>query len=187
MKKLILIPAVVVGVTGFAGSSSAWKVNTRLEHRYDSLHTKCQKVNGKDACGRNIARDGYGRTYRQATGAELRRAIASLQDQLAPPAPPTNQGATSTQGSTAAQTGPTSAPSNGLTQCIINAESGGNPQAVNGQYMGEGQWDQPTWIADGGGKYGATPLDASKAQQEQVIADQVAKGNTGQWTNYDPC
>lgn len=76
----------------------------------------------------------------------------------------------------------------GLVGCIIRSESGGNPQAVNpnGHY-GLGQWDQSTWIADGGGRYASTPLGASAAQQQQIISEQVAAGNTGQWTNYDGC
>jgi len=76
----------------------------------------------------------------------------------------------------------------GLVGCIISRESGGNAQAVNpnGHY-GLGQWDQSTWIADGGGRYASTPLGASASQQAQIIREQVAAGNTGQWTNYDGC
>lgn len=75
-----------------------------------------------------------------------------------------------------------------LARCIINAESGGDPNVVNSSgHMGYGQWDESTWLADGGGRYGRTPLDATPAEQERIIEEQVAKGNTAQWTDYDPC
>jgi peptidoglycan hydrolase-like protein with peptidoglycan-binding domain len=80
------------------------------------------------------------------------------------------------------------ASSSGLVGCIISRESGGNAGAVNpnGHY-GLGQWAQSTWLADGGGRYASTPLGASAAEQEQIIREQVAAGNSGQWTNYDGC
>jgi peptidoglycan hydrolase-like protein with peptidoglycan-binding domain len=76
----------------------------------------------------------------------------------------------------------------GLVGCIISHESGGNSGAVNpnGHY-GLGQWAQSTWIADGGGRYASTPLGATAAEQKQIIEEQVAAGNSGQWTNYDGC
>jgi hypothetical protein len=76
---------------------------------------------------------------------------------------------------------------NGLVSCIVSRESGGNPLATNGRYSGLGQWDQRTWIADGGGRYADTPTQASASQQLDVIRQQVAAGNTGQWTNFDGC
>lgn len=74
-----------------------------------------------------------------------------------------------------------------LARCIINAESTWRPYAVNGGHMGYGQWDESTWLNDGGGRYGATPLDATPAEQERIIEEQVEAGNTRQWTDYDPC
>jgi hypothetical protein len=80
------------------------------------------------------------------------------------------------------------APTGGLVACIINSESGGNSQATNSSgHMGLGQWDQATWVADGGTRYSSTPLGATADQQRQIIQEQVAAGHTGQWTNYDPC
>ena len=82
----------------------------------------------------------------------------------------------------------TTYPQSGLASCIIRSESGGNSQAVNSSgHMGEGQWDESTWLADGGGRYASTPLGASASEQTAIINEQLAAGHAGQWTNWDPC
>jgi hypothetical protein len=78
-------------------------------------------------------------------------------------------------------------PVNGLVRCIIQAESGGNPQAVNGQYEGLGQWSPYAWANDGGLKYAPSPLQATASQQIAVLNAEVAAGTTSQQTDYDPC
>jgi hypothetical protein len=80
-----------------------------------------------------------------------------------------------------------SAPSSSLEQCIIEHESGGNAQAVNGPYEGEGQWSPSAWAQDGGTRYAASPLGASAAQQEQVLAGEGAAGMAQQQGQYDGC
>lgn len=165
-----------------------------LDHRYLDLYHQAQAKLGDRAPGRDIVLDGLTPT-KPATVFSVEKSINTLVRMLVvtEPAPatvstePTTTTTTTTTTATSAAPAPEAAAS-GMTACIIARESGGNPEAVNGSgYMGEGQWDESTWLADGGGAYGATPLDASAAEQQQVIANQVAAGNTGQWTNYDGC
>jgi Transglycosylase-like domain len=171
-----------------------------LDHRYLKLYNEAQSKLGTRAPGRNIVLDGLTPT-KPATDAAIEKSIGTLTGMVAATEPaaapaPVAVSAQSTSTSTATSTTTTTAPaaestapaSSGLTSCIIERESGGDPDVVNSSgHMGEGQWAESTWLADGGGKYGATPLDASGAEQEQVIASQVAAGNTGQWTDYDGC
>lgn len=74
-----------------------------------------------------------------------------------------------------------------LEQCVITNESKGNPQAVSGVYMGIGQWEDSRWLSDGGGRYGATPLDASYAQQERILRGEGEAGMIEQQGQYDGC
>jgi hypothetical protein len=78
-------------------------------------------------------------------------------------------------------------PSSGLEQCIIQHESGGNSQAVNGQYEGIGQWSPTAWAQDGGKRYAQTPLGASAAEQQAVLAGEGAAGMRQQQGQYDGC
>ncbi len=74
-----------------------------------------------------------------------------------------------------------------LEACIIQHESGGNPQAVSGQYTGLAQWEPAAWQEDGGTRFASTPLGATYAQQEQVLREALAAGKSSQWTPYDGC
>jgi hypothetical protein len=170
---------------------------TALDHRYLKLYNEVVKKLGTRAPGRNIVRDGLTST-KPASNADITKSIGTLTGMVAATqtvipgsADAVTAASTTTSSTTTTTTTPTaesSAPASGLTQCIIQRESGGDPTVVNSSgHMGEGQWDESTWLADGGGKYGATPLDASGAEQQQVIESQVAAGNTGQWTEYDGC
>lgn len=71
--------------------------------------------------------------------------------------------------------------------CIIEHESGGDPHAVSGQYMGIGQWEQSRWESDGGLRYAKTPLEATYAQQEIILRDEGEAGMTEQQGQYDGC
>ncbi len=75
----------------------------------------------------------------------------------------------------------------GLEACVIQHESGGNPQATNGQYEGLGQWSPPAWAQDGGTQYAPTPLGASAAEQEAVLNSEGAAGMEQQQGQYDGC
>ncbi len=166
---------------------------TALDRRYLKLYNEAAHKFGMRAPGRNIVLNGIA-PHKAASVAAIEKSVGTLAGMVAPASKPVQAAAATsstvpsatTTTTTAAQT--SSAPASGLTSCIISRESGGDPSAVNASgHMGEGQWDESTWLADGGGAYGATPLDASASEQQQVIASQVAAGNTGQWTNYDGC
>jgi hypothetical protein len=75
----------------------------------------------------------------------------------------------------------------GLEACIIQHESGGNPQARNGQYEGLGQWSPAAWAQDGGTQYAPSPLGASAAQQEAVLRSEGGAGMRQQQGQYDGC
>lgn len=127
-----------------------------------------------------------GRLYRlRQAEAAAARARAAQEAAVAATAP------TPTSNPTPAPPAPAQAATatgSGLMGCIISRESGGNPQAVNpsGHY-GIAQWAPSTWIAQGGGKYGPSPLDATAAQQEQILAAALAAGDANAWLPYDGC
>jgi hypothetical protein len=75
----------------------------------------------------------------------------------------------------------------GLEACIIERESGGDPEATNGQYEGLGQWSPAAWAEDGGTQYAPTPLGASAAEQEAVLSSEGAAGMEQQQGQYDGC
>lgn len=72
-------------------------------------------------------------------------------------------------------------------QCIIAHESGGSPNAVNGQYEGIGQWSPTAWAEDGGLRYASTPLGASLAEQERVLMGEGDARMSQQQGQYDGC
>jgi hypothetical protein len=145
---------------------------------------------GVRAAGRDIVRDGL--RYRRSTDREVVRSTHVMERMLhpvvrviaAPVAIADTPSATST-----AQTPITAtpAPASGLEACIIAHESGGDSQAVNGQYSGIGQWSPAQWAADGGTAYGQSPLDASAAEQQQILASEGTAGMQQQQGQYDGC
>jgi hypothetical protein len=75
----------------------------------------------------------------------------------------------------------------GQAACIVARESGGNPQATNGQYHGIAQWSHEAWIRHGGGRYASDPLGATKQQQLQVLGSALSRYGSGDWSPYDGC
>lgn len=71
--------------------------------------------------------------------------------------------------------------------CIIQKESGGDPNAVSGKYSGIGQWEQSRWESDGGLRYAPTPTQASYAEQEKVLRGEGDAGMSQQQGQYDGC
>jgi len=145
---------------------------------------------GRRVPGRNIVKDGL--AHRAATDADVVKSLAVLQRMLAPPPAPVRSvvATTSSAVSTSTASSPTSyvaAPSSGLEACIIQHESGGNPQATNGQYGGIGQWSPSRWASDGGTKYASTPQGATYAQQQQVLAGEGTTGMSQQQGQFDGC
>lgn len=75
----------------------------------------------------------------------------------------------------------------GVAACIVERESGGNPQATNGQYHGIAQWGHPAWVKDGGLKYSYDPLGATYEQQLLVLSYGLSHFGSGDWSNFDGC
>jgi LysM repeat protein len=117
----------------------------------------------------------------------------------APPAAPapaatsydTGGGSGSGTGGTTASTAPpaatTTSSSGGsaFQQCVIQRESGGNPNAWNGPYWGLYQFSASTWA-----EYGGNPADFGKAgvaEQNQVFENAMAAGGESNWAPYDGC
>ncbi len=78
-------------------------------------------------------------------------------------------------------------PGGAFGQCVVERESGGNPQVMNSSgHYGLFQFSFSTWVA-----YGGNPNDfghASVAEQEQVFATALASpGGENNWAPYDGC
>jgi LysM repeat protein len=78
-------------------------------------------------------------------------------------------------------------PGGAFGQCVVERESGGNPQVMNSTgHYGLFQFSYSTWVA-----YGGNPADfghASVAEQELVFANALASpGGENNWAPYDGC
>ena len=90
-------------------------------------------------------------------------------------------------------TGTTVAPAlNSFLQCVLQAESGGDYQAVspNGEYMGAFQFSQSTWneaasLAGQPALIGVPPDQATPAQQDDLAIALYNADGSRPW--YDPC
>jgi LysM repeat protein len=111
----------------------------------------------------------------------------------APPVPApavpaaTYGGGSGTSGTTASPPARTVSTSGGsaFQQCVIQRESGGNPDAWNGPYWGLYQFSASTWA-----EYGGNPADfghAGVAEQNQVFENAMAAGGESNWAPYDGC
>jgi LysM repeat protein len=89
--------------------------------------------------------------------------------------------AASPQNTTVSTTGDSS-----FQACVIQAESGGNPQVMNSSgHYGLYQFSASTWA-----EYGGNPADfgnASVAEQNQVFDNAMAAGGESNWAPYDGC
>lgn len=86
--------------------------------------------------------------------------------------------------STATVSGPW--PGGAFGACVVQRESGGNPQVMNSSgHYGLYQFSASTWQA-----YGGSPADfghASVAEQERVFMNALAQGGQSNWSPYDGC
>jgi LysM repeat protein len=78
-------------------------------------------------------------------------------------------------------------PGGAFGNCVVERESGGNPQVMNSSgHYGLYQFSFSTWVA-----YGGNPNDfghASVAEQEQVFMNAMATpGGADNWAPYDGC
>jgi LysM repeat protein len=111
---------------------------------------------------------------------------APAQSETSAPAEST-QSAPATQ-STAQQSDSTvsTAGDSSFQACVIQRESGGNPQVMNSSgHYGLYQFSESTWV-----EYGGNPADfgnASVAEQNQVFDNAIAAGGEDNWAPYDGC
>lgn len=196
-----VIPAVALANPTPNGGSPAPKAKVApavhqdpiLKKQYTNSYIATHKICGK-CSGRNIRKNGVPFTWvskdgkkkhaatRPATNKELAKSKRQLDKLRIPGLVPT----TPRQEPSGVMSAATPAPS-GLAACIIRAESGGNTQAVNGQYHGIAQWSPTIWARDGGLKYASDPLGATYAQQLQVLETGLRNHGGGDWQPYDGC
>lgn len=173
---LIAVPMAEAKPTSTCGK--AYGARTLVKKRY-----------GTRAPGRNICRFGVKLTNHKivkATPKQKVRYYNTLRRLLRPPPAHLTKYAG----------GPPNAPSgtltsrykpSGLAACIVSHESGGNPNATNGQYHGIAQWSAEAWARHGGHKYAADPLGASYDQQLQVLSNGLKHYGCRDWCRYDGC
>jgi hypothetical protein len=165
-------------------TSGAQALDLHLAQRYEASYHAVAHRFGPRAPGRNIVRWGTV-AHRRPTDAQVRASLAVLDRMLHPVVfRPRPVGVVHSYRPTAVPTYGESA----LVRCIVARESGGRPYVVNASgHMGLGQWDEATWIAQGGLRFGRTPLQASPGAQLWVIENAVAHGQARAWTPYDDC
>jgi LysM repeat protein len=77
-------------------------------------------------------------------------------------------------------------PGGAFGNCVVERESGGNPQVMNSSgHYGLYQFSASTWAA-----YGGNPADfghASVAEQEHVFMNALARHGESNWAPYDGC
>ena len=126
------------------------------------------------------------------TSAMIRAAMAAIP---AAPAPaPVSAAPASSEAPAASQAPAAPAPaqastysgSGGFQSCVIQAESGGNPSAVNPSSGAGGlyQFLPSTWQALG---FSGLPQNASVAEQNAAFAKEYAQSGGSAWSPYDGC
>lgn len=180
----IVMAACAAAIVATPATAEAKSVRqTYTDYRVAVVHK-----HGARAAGRNIRRYGVvkGSKTRRATRQELLASIAVLRRILHPPVylhvsrvgPPSNP----PSGAYTANYAPS-----GVAACIVSRESGGDPNATNGQYHGIAQWSPEAWRRMGGRKYASDPVNASYQEQLQVLSDGIREYGTRDWSAYDGC
>jgi resuscitation-promoting factor RpfC len=103
------------------------------------------------------------------------------------PSPAAAPGPASTPAaSSAAASGAYSGASGSFQSCVIQAESGGDPGAVNASSGAGGLYGflPSTWQALG---FSGLPEDAPVSEQNAAFAKEYAAGGTSAWAPYDGC
>lgn len=189
--KLQLAVAAFLAV-GVTAPTEAHNVGLRhtAQHRYNECQRKFKHQNHARACGRNIVQSGWKEKGKPAKEpnrkqvAKWSRALNRLNHPMVylntrgvPPRTPTANGAAT----------PAYSPT-GLAACIVNVESGGNSQAVNGSYSGIAQWSNEAWNRHqkaGGHYFSSTPLGATKQQQLVVLNDGLTHFGCRDWCPFE--
>src|SRR5215831_13733074 len=115
------------------------------------------------------------------TPAMIRAALAAV-----PTPAPAPQPVSAAPAASAAPSSSYSGASGSYQACVIQAESGGNPSAVN-PYSGAGglyQFLPSTWQALG---FSGLPQNASVADQNAAFAKEYAQSGSSAWSPYDGC
>jgi resuscitation-promoting factor RpfC len=117
-------------------------------------------------------------------------ALAAIPARPAPapaaaPAAPAQSASTAAAPSAAPASSYSGAPGS-FQSCVIQAESGGNPNAVNASSGAGGLYGflPSTWQALG---FSGLPQNASVAEQNAAFAKQYAQSGSGAWAPYDGC
>jgi resuscitation-promoting factor RpfC len=118
-----------------------------------------------------------------------RAALAAVPAPAPAPAPPVSAAAPVAAAAPVTQPASTATyggASGSYEQCVIAAESGGNPSAVNPSSGAGGlyQFLPSTWAALG---HSGLPQNASVAEQNQAFQQQYAQSGGAAWSPYDGC
>ncbi|MGO9297989.1 MAG: LysM peptidoglycan-binding domain-containing protein [Streptosporangiaceae bacterium] len=124
--------------------------------------------------------------YHPAPVAAVAAPVQATADVQQPQAPATPAAVTAAPVQATATATVSSGAPGSFQQCVINAESGGNPQVMNSTgHYGLYQFSYSTWVANGG-----NPADfggASAAEQNQVFQTAYAASGSSPWAPYDGC
>jgi LysM repeat protein len=116
-----------------------------------------------------------------------RAALAAIPAPAAAPAPSSGDATdTSATQDPAPSSGSYGGAPGSFQSCVIQAESGGNPSAVNASSGAGGLYGflPSTWNALG---YSGLPEDASVSEQNAAFAKEYAESGTSAWSAYDGC
>jgi hypothetical protein len=159
------------------GKSTDWPALWWANRR--SVHNPGEILVGQRL--RLVSKASVNKLVREAeTAAEQAAAPAPAPVATAPAAAPAAPPAPA-QPATTAYTGP-----GGFQSCVIQAESGGNPSAVNPSTGAGGLYGfmPSTWQALG---FPGLPENASVAEQNAAFAKEYAQSGPGAWSAYDGC
>ncbi len=191
MKRLTVVLVTIFSLSTLTVEVEAKQKQTLCIQAF-TARTKVIAKHGKRAPGRNICRFGVREKVRHrwvtrdATVVEKGKYLRQLRNLIAPPPAYLFRGAGAPALPPAGTLSSHYAPS-GVAACIVSRESGGNPQATNGQYGGIAQWSPEAWSRMGGTRYAGSPQGASYQQQLQVLSQGLARYGTGDWSPYDGC
>lgn len=177
MKAIILGSIIAIAASTHAAPA---KANKTLCYKAHGIREAVVDKHGPSAPGRNICRTGNPTTHEKAVYVrDLKRLSSPAPPYLTKVAGPPKVGPADTMT-------PHYRPV-GTAACIVKNESGGNPDAQNGQYEGIAQWSQEAWERHGGLKYAPTPLAATYKQQLFVLSRGLTKFGCRDWCQFDPC
>lgn len=154
--------------------------------QYLRAHAAVRHKYGRRTAGCNLILR-RGRCRGSASDQDVEGSLQVLRRMLRPPPPPLRESGGIAVVNTPHGVVATGGPYSGHAACIISHESGGNPQATNGQYAGIGQWSPSSWAHYSHGRYGSSPLNATYSEQLGVLLSEGDAGMSNQQGQYDGC